>query len=495
MRVVTYARVSTLAQESEGQSITNQERAFKHWLERTGHALVRGYREAASAGSVEGRAQFQRMIAELPRTKPDAIVVDTLDRFTRNIRDGLNLMEQLRGHRVGLLAIDWRREQPIDLDDDRDWSDVVDEFTQAEKFRRKLSRTIRRAYEGRVERGATTTNRPAFGLLRVGDRLVPDPERMWIVAKAEEQALARVPYADIARWARSVDPAAWKTRQGVKQCLENPAYLAAGARTEERQRVLDALTKDFATRFGKKKRRHELAYTGIFVCGLCVDGGYAPERSVMHSAVQKGRERVICEHRQNVDNRGHAFYCDVRWIEPAWTAYVERLAQAGAALETWAAGEAPATPNRRALERQLARIDQRTAALADRRDRALDLLGDADEAIRRQVRAALATVDADQAALEAERNVVTGELEAIAAPRRDLATVLVAVERFQKTFGRVTARQRNAASRALVEAVGSRPEIRRIGKGGRASSYEVVLTWPAVDAVIGLGASALPQPS
>jgi len=36
MRVITYARGSTLDQEQLGESLPNQERAFTRWLERNG---------------------------------------------------------------------------------------------------------------------------------------------------------------------------------------------------------------------------------------------------------------------------------------------------------------------------------------------------------------------------------------------------------------------------------------------------------------------------
>src|SRR6185312_228547 len=155
MRVVSYSRVSSLSQETDGQSLQNQERAFTRWLERTGNTRVRAYRESASAGTIEGREEFSRMLKELPRLKVDAVIIDAMDRFTRSLRDGLNLIEELRSHGVGLLPIDWHRDKPLDLNLDRDWADVVDEFTTAEAERRRIRKRIRRAYEGRRERGAT----------------------------------------------------------------------------------------------------------------------------------------------------------------------------------------------------------------------------------------------------------------------------------------------------------------------------------------------------
>lgn len=84
MNVVTYARVSTISQETEGQSLANQERTFQAWLKRTQSVRIRAYAESKSAKSIEGRLQFMRMIADLPDLMPDLVVVDTIDRFSRN---------------------------------------------------------------------------------------------------------------------------------------------------------------------------------------------------------------------------------------------------------------------------------------------------------------------------------------------------------------------------------------------------------------------------
>jgi DNA invertase Pin-like site-specific DNA recombinase len=479
MRIVSYARVSTLAQESEGQSLANQERSISRWVEQSGAIRVRAYREAASAGSIAGRAEFTRMIDELELTKPDAIVVDTLDRFTRDATDGLLMLRQLRGHRVGLIPLDWRRDRPIDLDDDRDWQDVYDEFGAAERERRRIRRRVNRAYEGRRERGATTTNKPPFGLLKRGDQLVPDPDRVWIVAEVERRVLAGEAYGDIAAWARAVDAAAWKTRVGPALVIKNRSYVVAGVRTPERQAELDAITEKLHLRFGRVKHQHEHEFAGVFVCGLCVDQGYPPDRSIMFGGWQKGIERIICAHPQNRDPRGHTFYCDSRLVAPLWRRYVDELVQDEQLVDRWAHGGEPAR-DRRILERRLADLDQRAADLAQRRDRALDLLTDKSPAVMRQVRRLLTDVDTDEKALAFARDTVLSELSEPTTPKRDPELLRTLFRRFVEIYDRASLRDRNALARAIVGVVGH-PQLRRIGAGGRAQRYDVALSWPGVD--------------
>jgi DNA invertase Pin-like site-specific DNA recombinase len=81
MRVVTYARVSTINQETEGQSLSNQELAFQKWISKERATGIRAYAGSKSAKSIEERSEFSRMISELPILRPDLVIVDTIDRI------------------------------------------------------------------------------------------------------------------------------------------------------------------------------------------------------------------------------------------------------------------------------------------------------------------------------------------------------------------------------------------------------------------------------
>ncbi len=438
---------------------------------------VRTYREAASAGTVEGRVEFERMIAELANTKPAAIVVDTLDRFTRNLREGLNLLEELRGHHVGLIALDWRRDRPIDLDDDRDWADVVAEFTQAEAFRRKLSRTIRRSYEARGERGATKTNKPPFGLVKVGDQLVPDPDRAWIVAEVDRRLLAGESMGELNSWSRSIDPAAWQTRTGVMLAMSNTAYVEAGVRKVQTQAALNSLLATNSARFGLTRRKYELEFTGVFRCEC---GQLMHSAGVMINGVP--RERIICD-RRNRAERGHCVFVYAERVAPLWARYTEEISAPGA-VERWTTAATVARPERRKLEHRLAAIDQKAAALKERRDAALDLMLDKNPGVVRQVRTALAELDRDESALWASREAVLGELASLDAPTHDVVALAALLPRYGEMYETMAPRDRNILNRALCAALGSHPVLRRLTLGGRGSGKKATygLDWPGVSA-------------
>ena len=484
MRIVSYARVSTLGQESEGESLDNQERAFQQYIARSGADRIASYREAKSAKNIAGRAEFSRMIADLAVTKPDCIVVDTLDRFTRNLREGLNTLEQLRGHHVGLLPLDWQRREPIDLDDDSDWSQVVEEFKAAERERRRIRKRMKRSYEGRRERGATTTNRPAFGLRKNGDRLEPDPQTVWIVTQAEERALRGEDFLAILRWARDLHPRAWGAAHSLNDTFANRAYVVAGARSLDRQAALDDLLALRASRFGQR-RIHENEFTGVFLCGHCADDGH---RSLMVGTWRKdGRARgyrypvLVCGStaEDRMTERRHHFSVAQNRFEQRWWRYVDILTASPALLERWASAGAQDGQDRvRGLTARLAGIDQKAAALKARRDRALDLLSDRSAAVVRQAKKALEDVERDEMELALARQTVLGELAAAPSRERDPQAMKALLARYAEVYQAAPIRTRNELNRALCAEIGSHPKLYRFGRFD-----DPLIDWPELDAL------------
>lgn len=474
LKVLLYARVSTIGQETEGQSIQNQQRAMYAAAQKNGWKVLRYYQEAASAGTVDGRTEFTRMIADLPKIKADCIVIQTLDRFTRNLREGLNLLEELRGHHVGLLPLDWRRTTPLDIDDDRDWGDVVTEFTAAERERRRISRRVKDSYEGRRARGAVLANRAPFGLTRSGDRFVPGADA-WIVAEAEKRLLRGDGQLAIVSWVREVAPeTGWKTIYGLYSCMANEHYVRAGARTPQRHRELRDHLEGVRDRFGQR-RENEHEFTGVFrcSCGELLYGAVAWRKGV-------GYPTLRCNSLLKDPSKGHNTSFAVSKIADQWLALIRDLQADADAIERWAEGS-KGDDRERQLHRRLAVVDQRAAALKRRRDSAFDLLGSADPALERQARQALAELDTDEMELRVQREALLGELARIpSSARRDPAALALQIKQFMRVYQRAGTRRRNELNRALVRVIGSNPVLYREADGKQANRAPIVIAWPEV---------------
>lgn len=495
MKVVLYLRVSTEKQVTEGQSIPDQERRARRWAEGGGHSIVATYREAESAWSrrrrngkvvesAEARAVFARMIAEFEITRPDAIVIDSLDRFTRTLREGLVLLELLRGHHVGLLPMDWDRAHPIDVDDDHDWENVVHEFQIAEGENRRRSRRMIRSYEGRRERGATTCTTEPFGLRRRRDGFEPG-EYAWVVNETDRRYLAGEHVLETLSWLHALDVGAWTSRNGLRTALLSEHYVAAGVRTPETAAAIKALLRSRDGRRAGTRREIPHEFAGVFACARCVEQNRDERDSIMGSFTKfhkrSGRwyEAVACEYSQRLVKRHKPFNVSVDRISPVWFDLLKQLRGDEEAIAQWATtGPTAETARKRLhLERSLSRLEQEETVLSSQRLSAFGHLSDPDRSIAAQARKALLEIDAEETVMQGKRDVIRGELAALDAVRRDPERLKAALANFGEIYKSADAAQRNVANRALVHAVGSRPRLQREGASKWA---DLTVSWPGI---------------
>ena len=107
MRAVAYIRVSSLSQV-EGHSLDAQERLFKNLCKNRGWEPVRTYREEGKSAHVEAisrRPVFRQLLEDAKRGDFDAVVVHTLDRWSRNQKVTLETLGYLAKSNVSLVSI------------------------------------------------------------------------------------------------------------------------------------------------------------------------------------------------------------------------------------------------------------------------------------------------------------------------------------------------------------------------------------------------------
>jgi len=107
MRAVAYIRVSSLSQV-EGHSLDAQERLFKNLCKNRDWEIIRIYREEGKSAHVEAIARrpvFRQLLEDARRGDFDAVVVHTLDRWSRNQRVTLETLGYLAKSNVSLVSI------------------------------------------------------------------------------------------------------------------------------------------------------------------------------------------------------------------------------------------------------------------------------------------------------------------------------------------------------------------------------------------------------
>ena len=107
MRAVAYIRVSSISQV-EGHSLDAQERLFKNLCKNRDWEIIRIYREEGKSAHVEAIARrpvFRQLLEDARRGDFDAVVVHTLDRWSRNQRVTLETLGYLAKSNVSLVSI------------------------------------------------------------------------------------------------------------------------------------------------------------------------------------------------------------------------------------------------------------------------------------------------------------------------------------------------------------------------------------------------------
>lgn len=100
-KVAVYLRVSTLDQES---GLASQEQAIQDYLEGHGIEGVRWYRDRMS-GATTKRPEFKRLQKDIFNGKVKTVIVWKLDRISRSLRDGINIMHDWLDSGVRIVAV------------------------------------------------------------------------------------------------------------------------------------------------------------------------------------------------------------------------------------------------------------------------------------------------------------------------------------------------------------------------------------------------------
>lgn len=151
MRAVAYLRVSSSSQV-DGQSLDAQARLFNELCKNRDWQPVGVYREEGRSAHVESinkRPVFKQLLEDSATGKFDAVMVHTLDRWSRNFRVSFESLGTLAEHDVGLVSIT----------EDIDYSTAQGKlFTQmlgsfAEYFSESLTTHVRKGQGQRVRVG------------------------------------------------------------------------------------------------------------------------------------------------------------------------------------------------------------------------------------------------------------------------------------------------------------------------------------------------------
>jgi len=95
MKISIYIRVSTEDQVKEGYSLEVQREYLESFAKREGHEVFKVYCDGGISGYSERRPALQELLQDAKLRRFDLVVVYKIDRFSRNLKDLLNLVDEL----------------------------------------------------------------------------------------------------------------------------------------------------------------------------------------------------------------------------------------------------------------------------------------------------------------------------------------------------------------------------------------------------------------
>jgi site-specific DNA recombinase len=192
MRIIGYVRVSTAGQE-DNTSLEAQKERILSYGQYKGHDLVELIEEVGSGKSTDTRPKFQEALAMLRDGTADGLVVCKLDRLGRNVRDILQLVDEVF--------------QPLDkalmiLDSELDTSTPTGRMmltvlsAMAEMERGLITERTQGGRAAKAKDGGYAFGSPEFGKQSIGAMLVADEtEQATIEIIRKHRRAGKSPYA------------------------------------------------------------------------------------------------------------------------------------------------------------------------------------------------------------------------------------------------------------------------------------------------------------
>lgn len=242
MRFAIYSRKSVLT--GGGESIENQVELCRSYLAAHYPGVrpeeVAVYEDEGFSGKDFQRPQFRRMLEDIRRARPEALVCYRLDRVSRSVGDFADLIRRLEGWGVAFLCI--REKFDTSTPMGKAMMYIASVFAQLE--RETIAQRVRDnmcllARTGRWLGGTTPTGFRAErtaevivdGRARTACRLVPDPAEWGRAAAIFRLFLARQSLSGLSRALAEEGITARTGRPfslpGLREILQNPVYCAA----------------------------------------------------------------------------------------------------------------------------------------------------------------------------------------------------------------------------------------------------------------------------
>lgn len=166
---VMYCRVSSKEQEETGYSLPSQEKLLSEYSERKGLKICKIFSVAESASGTKQRKVFAEMMGYVSKNKINNIVVEKVDRLTRNLKEAVianDWIDENENRKLHFVKQNLVMHRFAKSDEKFRW-DI--EIVLAKKYIANLSEEVRKGQAEKLSQGWLPT-RPPLGYKTIGDK-------------------------------------------------------------------------------------------------------------------------------------------------------------------------------------------------------------------------------------------------------------------------------------------------------------------------------------
>jgi len=168
MNVVIYARYSS--EKQTDQSIEGQLKCCYEYAKRNNYEVIGEYKDKAVSGKTDKREDFMKLLADSKNKQFQGVIVYSLDRFGRNLRQSIENEYKLQKNGVSLLSAS---ENFADDSAGRMLRNMM--MVYAQYYSDELAQKVRRGMEINVKKSLSTGGTTPFGYKLV--KIDPDDEK------------------------------------------------------------------------------------------------------------------------------------------------------------------------------------------------------------------------------------------------------------------------------------------------------------------------------
>ncbi len=264
MKAAGYVRVSTDEQAREGYGLAAQDQAVRAYCQAQSWELVEVYTDAGRSGkSLQGREELVRLLDAAQAGRFERVVFWRLDRLGRNLRDLLDVCDQLEKLDIGVVSI----QESIDTGTPggRMMRSVLGALAEFE--REAIIERTRAGMAEKKRRGEWVGGVPT-GFRRDDKFIVPDPEAAPLIHQLFER------YSDGRHSLRAL--VSWTSQAlhlrdfaSIRYVLANKTYRGTIIEPALFERVQNVLASRSHLPPRKPYGREPYPLSGIATCGFC----------------------------------------------------------------------------------------------------------------------------------------------------------------------------------------------------------------------------------